>query len=666
VSSSSSSSSNPAGSGHASKAALLLRVEALEAARRWWFASEKVQAVYRGHVARREFLRFLFMREVTCVKLQALWRASQAREVKGYLKRQQRSVWEELWSEDEGVFYYYSKASGEALWEAPLVPYRPMVRDRFTQRLMQAWPQIENPDEPPPADPGMCMRCTVEEATRTCDQCVASRRAPAWARGKKHLCFVCFAEEHALSADLSSHTFTITKLSKAEPLVCCVCGTFATRRCRGPAVTQLAFDEIDHQIRSAGEAEKAEAAKAEAAKRSSNAQSSLATAKASAGLTSFAAQRAALALSLEEGDPSDGGPLAVPTVKAFREFVRGHSLPFSSERCAVLHRECQGKSEQFESSGSGDSARAEFWRAFLKVLEGTREECSDTYCARCWKDTHRKGRRGKHEWAGFAEAAAVCVMCEKNVAERHCEDCDDDLCTSCAVATHLRGKKHRHLMRPLREVLGKSQRHCEVCDIRTGDMDCPLCDNPHCDSCLEFRHVECPRKALVGDPDKPTKCVVCGRPPDTTCVECGDVYCSVTFMGNPGCFAKQHRKGNRKAHTTEPYTYMKDKAAAEKRAKHAKRKEAKELQGKQAKAAADEAARREELLRRQSEREAKILAEARAIIEQKKRSGKAWLKLPVLSANSRLPLFAPLRAAFLGSRSAAVEKKKDTADATEK
>lgn len=33
--------------------------------------------------------------------------------------------------------------TGEAHWEAPGVPFRPMVRDRMSGSLIQAWPQLE-------------------------------------------------------------------------------------------------------------------------------------------------------------------------------------------------------------------------------------------------------------------------------------------------------------------------------------------------------------------------------------------------------------------------------------------------------------------------------------------------------------------------------------------
>lgn len=33
--------------------------------------------------------------------------------------------------------------TGESYWEEPGEPYRPMIRDRLTGALIQAWPQLE-------------------------------------------------------------------------------------------------------------------------------------------------------------------------------------------------------------------------------------------------------------------------------------------------------------------------------------------------------------------------------------------------------------------------------------------------------------------------------------------------------------------------------------------
>ena len=361
---------------------------------------------------------------------------------------------------------------------------------------------------------------------------------------------------------MRTHTFTITKQSRAEDLRCVVCSKLATRRCQGPAISRLVFDDLKEKI---------------------------------AAATQLEGTREAMDL---------------PPLRAVKDFVKEYGLPFSDERCAVLHLECGGGAVPTRD-------QAGFWRALEATLEETKAECNDTYCADCWKDTHKKGRRAQHHWLGFAAGAPICVMCEVAVAERHCEICADDLCTGCAVATHLRGKKHRHNMLPIREPLkNKKQKYCSICDIRAGSEECPLCD-----SCLEFKHDEvCPEAHKKADPNKPTKCVVCGRPPDVRCVECGDVYCSVKWMGNPGCFVKVHRKGNRRQHTREPYTHMEDLALAQKLAEKKARALARQEQSAEAERMAEERKRHEDLMAAQTDREERILAEAKRLIDAKKKA----------------------------------------------
>jgi len=54
---------------------------------------------------------------------------------------------------------------------------------------------------------------------------------------------------------------------------------------------------------------------------------------------------------------------------------------------------------------------------------------------------------------------------------------------------------------------------------------------------------------------KPIYCCVCDKIADTICNQCGDVYCSVRWVGNKGCFHNTHKKGNRKQHTKKKYKF---------------------------------------------------------------------------------------------------------------
>lgn len=48
-------------------------------------------------------------------------------------------------------------------------------------------------------------------------------------------------------------------------------------------------------------------------------------------------------------------------------------------------------------------------------------------------------------------------------------------------------------------------------------------------------------------------CVDCGRLADRKCKVCGDIYCSVRWPGNLGCFENFHLKGNRMLHEIEMF-----------------------------------------------------------------------------------------------------------------
>ena len=49
----------------------------------------------------------------------------------------------------------------------------------------------------------------------------------------------------------------------------------------------------------------------------------------------------------------------------------------------------------------------------------------------------------------------------------------------------------------------------------------------------------------------PAVCVVCGEVADIKCIQCQDLFCSRTWMGNTGCFVSTHSKGNRRKHIAE-------------------------------------------------------------------------------------------------------------------
>lgn len=198
------------------------------------------------------------------------------------------------------------------------------------------------------------------------------------------------------------------------------------------------------------------------------------------------------------------------------------------------------------------------------MLERTRAECDECYCDSCYADVHSGGKRAMHKWIGFNAHATVCSVCSRAPAEIDCEECEGGLfCKSCFKVFHNKGRKKKHIWSSITEEVGLGQVMCSVCNRRAATTSCPECDIVSCNSCLECVHKHaCPvllARQMAEDGAEDTgggRCVSCQEMADQICVECGDLYCSRTWMGNPGCFLNYHNRGNRVHHTLEPLESM--------------------------------------------------------------------------------------------------------------
>lgn len=180
-------------------------------------------------------------------------------------------------------------------------------------------------------------------------------------------------------------------------------------------------------------------------------------------------------------------------------------------------------------------------------------QCDENYCERCYYRLHGKGHtRTTHRCEFYEPMAQVCVECEARVAFQLCLVCQDALCESCMARTHAKGKKASHELKLIKQTLSSDQMYCEQCHARRGDGRCEYCALALCQPCLSDKHaLICPetelnqkRRTLLGD----MICVECGKAADRVCETCGDRYCSVRWMGNPGCFETFHYKGKRADH----------------------------------------------------------------------------------------------------------------------
>ncbi|RLN87755.1 hypothetical protein BBJ28_00017276, partial [Nothophytophthora sp. Chile5] len=196
--------------------------------------------------------------------------------------------------------------------------------------------------------------------------------------------------------------------------------------------------------------------------------------------------------------------------------------------------------------------------------------CEEHYCDRCFTRVHARGKtRSRHAREWYAAHAPVCVECEMRVACQRCLACQDTLCETCMARTHAGGRgaeDQTHAIELLPQPLdpGSGDVYCEQCHSRRGDEQCEFCAKTLCAVCRwsststagvkSSRHaLECvetalveKRRELLGDRGL---CVECGKAADRECATCGDRYCSVRWMGNPGCFERFHSKGKRGDHT---------------------------------------------------------------------------------------------------------------------
>ncbi|CAM9759100.1 unnamed protein product [Scytosiphon promiscuus] len=687
------------------RAALVLRTEGVSVALRWVSGANIIQQVaFRGFRCRKSYRSLLARRRRAATMLQSAERRKRACVTAADLKEQRASPWEQLLDDDTGTLYFFCKDTGESVWQPPEVPFRPMVRDRLSGALIQAWPQLERELlEAVGAAPGFCMQCKTERATRICDQCTFGRRQkPAWGGGKYHLCFVCFAERHADTPELTSHTFTAASTPGSGELLCSLCDRPASRRCRGLELPERALMVAARMLQNArlsavlqGAAAreqhttlpetKTTKASAKGVARSALPGSSTAT------MATAAAYESPDATNQSGGNISGGGGIVKPkstkkrTVgtrkppvsrEAFERTLAVCQLPYSLTWADAAYELClEGMAPKGEAgvAAAGDAAkshkgkvgrtREQFWASFGAALVGASEDCDDRLCGECWESVHKRGVRASHRWEGFRPGSEACVACCRSPAERKCNVCNDLLCLSCFTESHARGKKRRHSWQPCLEAPLELPR-CRECRRRVGDKRCADCVADLCDSCQIFTHPRAcdgaeegrqqsstglgggsgasakhvRKKApssgavgcgghlssgtkrqqkeadelfaaltlegteLKGDPktlykldrmlgiedvlsqdtptdkagaeekelreraekeqeeeeEMPLACDVCGKTPDVECEQCGTVYCSTTWVGNPGCFINDHERGNRRTHTKRGYMHAKD------------------------------------------------------------------------------------------------------------
>jgi hypothetical protein len=220
-------------------------------------------------------------------------------------------------------------------------------------------------------------------------------------------------------------------------------------------------------------------------------------------------------------------------------------------------------------------SEALLWKEASKLLEDVKHQCSQCYCTSCYRSSHKHGRRRHHHWVGFSPGCRMCQQCENAPAEKVCAGCEGkEFCSRCFSSYHKSGGKAYHTYAFLWENASSVSEtkslnipYCHHCKRRLGTHTCRVCGQKSCNSCHDIHHLRVCLAFQEEDAGKNGRsmgslndlgssyakdkrdtealglipCTVCGKEADTFCESCGDAYCSVTWMGNPGCFVKLHR-----------------------------------------------------------------------------------------------------------------------------
>ena len=503
-----------------------------------------VQRNVRSYLLSKAWKTLLSARLYSSAILQRSMRRFLAYRVAAILRAQKSAEWEQLWDSRRGLLYYYNYVTGVSQYDEPMEYFRPLVRDPRTAALMQAWPELESQSAGvarlPPASNAlvsvsemsthaMCGICNVRKCVRICMECTDEVNMDPTKHCAFPYCFTCFMKEHAEDKeDKVNHQYqeVVTSEDAVPVLRCCLCDELAVRKCLG-MLDDAQIDDICH----------------------------------------------ALSKSKPENWVrilSKANVAGERKLELMMEQVKGDAE-------AAMRTEDQRPAPAAISSFLLQSIRT--------LLERTRAECDECYCQNCYEHVHAGGKRALHKWRGFQGGAPVCTVCTNTPAEMNCFDCECQYCGSCYKVFHNMGRKRRHKKEKILEDLAEEgQEYCHVCQRRVGTISCEndRCGTVACDSCYLFKHKPLCDKELLFEPQaiepstktqqsefavgvagpisgkggfsfKDGVCVVCGEGAEIKCVQCGDLYCSRTWMGNPGCFASHHSKGNRASHTMEKY-----------------------------------------------------------------------------------------------------------------
>ena len=131
------------GPGPEGRATLVLRVRVMQYMRNVIASTIIIQTRVRAFVKYRTVNRTLKTRRNAATTIQRVIRGTMDRLIAEDLREQQASIWEQLWDGTRELVYYYNRNTEKSTYMDPAEAYRPLVRDRLSQSLVQAWPFLD-------------------------------------------------------------------------------------------------------------------------------------------------------------------------------------------------------------------------------------------------------------------------------------------------------------------------------------------------------------------------------------------------------------------------------------------------------------------------------------------------------------------------------------------
>lgn len=221
------------------QAALYIRERGLEQVLRWERFARLCQSLVRMKPVRRSFIEWKLTRLESAKIIQRVYRGQLDRELAARLASQRMSDFVQARDPRSGAFYYVYSPTGERFMDEPIdangraVPFRPLVRDRLTQRWVLAWPGFDKSKRKSGvggssigteeiSQARSCSVCRVARAARRCNECASPSTGDFM-----DFCLACFADAHSVE----QHSFTALARSSAPFFRCIECRRPSTRRC---------------------------------------------------------------------------------------------------------------------------------------------------------------------------------------------------------------------------------------------------------------------------------------------------------------------------------------------------------------------------------------------------------------------------------------------------